>query len=371
MKKLLQFIALTLVMLCIAQNSFSQGCVAIRGTGNACMISHADSSSHSQWVVSASGRYFKSFRHFSGKTENKERLEQNTEVINYTASLDLNITRILNDRWSLMVDLPIISNTRSSLYEHGLVNGSNKFNERHYMHSFGIGDLRLAAYRWLFDPKTSRKGNVQLGLGIKLPTGDYNYQDYWNNVGPNATRELRTVDQSIQLGDGGTGFTVELNTYYNLFHNFGLYGGGFYLINPREHNGVRSYRETLSPRLANEAIMSVPDQYMARGGFSYSLNPVAKGWALSLGARLEGIPVHDLVGGSGEFRRPGYVWSIEPGLNFSGEKFSFFATVPVAFVRNRTQSVTDKEYSDRTGTFVRGDAAFADYSVNMGVSFKF
>ena len=173
------------------------------------------------------------------------------------------------------------------------------------------------------------------------------------------------------MGDGGTGVTIELNTFYNIFHNFGVYGNFFYLVNPREQNGVRTYRETLSPRLANEAIMSVPDQYMARGGFSYSLNPILKGWAVAVGARLEGIPVHDLVGGSGDFRRPGYVWSVEPGITYSGEKFSFFATVPVAFVRNRTQSVTDKEYSDKTGVFTRGDAAFADYSINAGVSFKF
>ncbi|WP_291206091.1 hypothetical protein [Dyadobacter sp.] len=371
MKKLLQISAALAITLCATQRSFSQGCVAIRGTGNACMIAHADSSNHSQWVVSASGRYFKSFRHFSGATENKERLVQHTEVINHTASVDINIMRILNDRWSLMVDLPVISNTRSSLYEHGLVNGANKFNERHSMHSFGIGDLRIAAYRWLLDPKKSYRGNIQLGLGIKLPTGDYNYQDYWYNVGPNGTKELRPVDQSIQLGDGGTGVTVELNTFYNIFHNFGVYGNFFYLVNPREQNGVRTYRETLSPRLANEAIMSVPDQYMARGGFSYSLNPILKGWAVAVGARLEGIPVHDLIGGSGDFRRPGYVWSVEPGITYSGEKFSFFATVPVAFVRNRTQSVTDKEYSDKTGVFTRGDAAFADYSINAGVSFKF
>lgn len=371
MKKFIYLSTALLLTLCSTQRALSQGCVAIRGTGNACMIAHADSNDHQQWVLTTSGRYFKSFRHFSGKTENKERLEQHTEVINHTASLDINITRILNDRWSLMIDLPIISNARSSLYEHGLINGTNKFNERHSTHSFGIGDMRIAVYHWLLDPKLHTRGNIQLGLGIKLPTGDYDYQDYWYNVGPNGTKELRTVDQSIQLGDGGTGLTVELNTYYNLFHNFGVYGNFYYLVNPREQNGVRTYRETLSPRLANEAIMSVPDQYMARGGFSYSLNPFLKGWAISAGARLEGIPVHDLVGGSGDFRRPGYVWSVEPGITYSGRKFSFFASVPVAFIRNRPQSVTDKEYSDRTGTYVRGDAAFADYSVNAGVSFKF
>jgi len=101
---------------------------------------------------------------------------------------------------------------------------------------------------------------------------------------------LRTVDQSIQLGDGGTGFTVEANTFYDLKKNFGVYGNFYYLINPREQNGVRTYRETLTPALANEAIMSVPDQYMARAGFNYSCNQ-PHGLSLAAGTRLEGIPV--------------------------------------------------------------------------------
>ena len=35
---------------------------------------------------------------------------------------------------------------------------------------------RVSAYRWMFDPAKSHKGNIQLGLGIKLPTGDYRYR---------------------------------------------------------------------------------------------------------------------------------------------------------------------------------------------------
>lgn len=147
---------------------------------------------------------------------------------------------------------------------------------------------------------------------------------------------MRTVDQSIQLGDGGTGFTVEANTFYDLKKNFGVYGNFYYLINPREQNGVRTYRETLTPALANEAIMSVPDQYMARAGFNYSCNQL-HGLSLAAGARVEGIPVHDLIGGSGDFRRPGYVWSIEPSVNYAFKKVNLFASVPFAIVRNRTQ----------------------------------
>ena len=93
--------------------------------------------------------------------------------------------------------------------------------------------------------------------------------------------------------------------------------------------------------------------------------------SLAAGARLEGIPVNDLVGGSGDFRRPGYIWSVEPSVNYEYKKVVVFASVPFAVVRNRTQSVTDKENSVKTGTHVQGDAAFADYTINIGISTRF
>lgn len=363
MKNLLVTIAIALF---ISSQANAQGCVAIRSTGASCTM-QTPNHDQSKWQFNANYRYFKSFRHFKGTEEQKERLEQHTDVRNFSHALDLSIVRLLTHRLSVSVNMPLLGNRRSSLYEHGLVNGAYIKKERHSTSSYGLGDMRLSAYYWLFDPMKAMKGNIQLGAGVKFATGDYNYQDYWYNVGPNGTKELRTVDQSIQLGDGGTGLTVELNTYYSFVPSLSFYANGFYLINPRDVNGTRTYRETLSPALANETIMSVPDQYMARAGFNYM-----KGrWSLTAGARVDGIPVHDLVGESDGFRRPGYVIAVEPGVNYSKGKHLFYLNVPVAVVRNRTQSVTDKEMTELTGTFRQGDAAFADYVINLGYSVKF
>lgn len=353
-------------LLAVQQRSEAQGCVAIRSTGSSCSLQEPVAD-NTKWQFNANYRYFRSFRHFKGKEEQKERLEQHTEVINYSHSLDLSIVRKLNSRWSLSLNMPLLSNVRSSLYEHGLVNGVYVKRERRNTESFGLGDIRASAYYWVFDPKKAHKGNVQVGMGIKFATGDYNYQDYWHNVGPNGSSELRTVDQSIQLGDGGTGFTVEVNAYRHVARNLGVYTSAFYLINPREVNGTRTYRETLTPALANETICSVPDQYMARAGFSYMTGK----FTVMAGGRIDGIPVYDLFGGSEGFRRPGYAIAIEPGVSLMGKKTNWYLTVPVALARNRTQSVTDKERSAATGTFQQGDAAFADYVINLGMSIKF
>lgn len=363
MKKLI--IILAVILAAINHQSFAQGCVAIRSNGGMCSMEHPNENPNAKgWQFNTGYRYFKSFRHFKGDVEQKERLEQNTEVINWSNSLDLTLLRQFSNRWSVGVGVPLVYTDRSSLYEHGR-------KQRNITSAYGLGDMRLTAYRWLFNPSTSKKGNFQLGLGVKLPTGNYNFKDEFYNVGLGGTKELRPVDQSIQPGDGGFGIITELNGYFNVAKNFNAYTNLFYLINPRENNGTRTYRETLSATLANETIMGVPDQYLARLGFSYVFSNQLKNLSLAGGLRLEGVPVYDLIGKSTSFRRPGYVLAAEPGLNYFIKKFNFFVTVPMAVYRKRTQSVTDKQNSTAQNKVVNGDAAFADYSINTGFSLKF
>jgi hypothetical protein len=122
----------------------------------------------------------------------------------------------------------------------------------------------------MFDPHKFMNFNLQLGLGIKLPTGDYDFKDKFHIT--DSTTRLGPVDQSIQPGDGGTGFTVEANTFYNFSHHFGLYGNFYYLINPREQNGVSNARGgEPSPQTMQigSDVMSVPDQMLARAGFNF------------------------------------------------------------------------------------------------------
>ncbi len=144
---------------------------------------HSDDSNnnHENWTFGINSRYFKSYKHFVGKAEQKEREENGTEVINHSYATELSLARTLNNWWSLDIYAPFISNTRSSMYEH-YGNTSKSLNARRNTKSFGIGDVRLATYYWLIDPAKNTKVNMQIGAGIKLPTGDYKYQDYfWKN----------------------------------------------------------------------------------------------------------------------------------------------------------------------------------------------
>jgi hypothetical protein len=325
---------------------------------------HEEHQTQDNWVFALNNRYFKSYKHFVGTEEQKQRVEDGTEVINHVFSTELGITRQFNARWFMSVYAPLISNARSSLYEH-YGNNSKDPNARRSTHSFGIGDVRLAAYYWVLDPAKAAKANVQVGLGIKLPTGDYRYQDYFYKN--DSVKLLGPVDQSIQLGDGGTGITLEANSFYFFSKEASLYFNGFYLSNPREQNAVSTARGGVTSPASvayGSDVMSVPDQYMVRLGASYHVDR----FAFSGGVRMEGIPAEDLIGGSNGFRRPGYVLSAEPVVAYKVNRTQFYVSVPVALVRNRTQSVPDKIKTEKTGIYAQGDAAFADYTVNVGFS---
>jgi hypothetical protein len=365
MKKLITIISITSFLIVVFnKNIYSQGCVAIRSTGGSCLTQHPESS---KWSFNLNNRYYKSYKHFVGTEEQKYRIDSGTNVINYAYTLDLALTRNINKYWSLMIDVPVVSYTRSSLYEHRDPVTRESIG-RFSTHSFGLGDIRLAAYRWVFDPSKHSQYNIQVGLGIKLPTGDYNYQD-WFHTSDTATT-MGPVDQSIQLGDGGTGFTTEINAFYNFSHKVALYGNFYYLFNPREQNGTSTARGGV-PSSSNiqyhTDVMSVPDQYMFRAGANLTLSK----FSASAGIRYDRLPAKDVFGGDQGFRRPGYVVSTEPGVNYMLKNITFYAYVPVAIVRDRIQSVSDIQRSIDTKTHVQGDAAFADYSVNIGLTVHF
>lgn len=364
-KKIVSIILLSLCLL-IQEKGLAQGCVAIRGLGGSSCLNPNEAPDSTSWTLTMNSRYFKSYKHFVGVIEQKERVENETEVINHNFSTDFFIQKNISKRISFGLNIPLISNGRSSLYEHaGNAAGPAS---RKSTHSFGLGDVRFAAYAWLRDPGNMPRWNVQVGLGLKLPTGDYQYSDYFYKN--DTTKTLGPVDQSIQLGDGGTGMTVEFNSFYAFSHKLSAYGGAYYLSSPREQNGVSTARGGVVSAASiayGSNVMSVPDQYMYRFGLSY----MGKHLTTNLGIRKDGLPAVDMIGGSNGFRRPGYVVAVEPGLSYRMKSTIYFINLPFAIQRNRTQSMPDKIRSQKTGVYFRGDAAFADYLVNIGMVIKF
>jgi hypothetical protein len=354
----------------------AQGCVAIRTVGGLNTMEHAGmmhigmDSTHAmpepkKWDFNIAYRYFNSFRHYNGTVEQTQRIKDGTEVRNFNRTIDLSLVRTLNEQWSIGVALPLIYNERSSKYEHI---SNLPTSPRFVTSAGGIGDARITLYKWLWAPKPGRKGNLMGGIGLKLPTGNYKATDDFTYK-LNATR-VGPVDQSIQLGDGGLGVTIELSAFRQINNTWSLYGNAFYLINPRDNNGVSTARggtPTAAAIKYTSDVMSVPDQYLIRAGSNWTKNALT----LSLGARYECIPTFDLIGKNSGFRRPGTVIAVEPGANYQFKKFNLYAYVPVSVFRERNQSQPDILRTIDTKVFARGDAAFANYALNIGIGYRF
>jgi hypothetical protein len=311
-----------------------------------------------RWQVSMSWRYQRSFRHFVGTEEQENRAADGSQVINKIHQAEIGIRYNYNDRWSVSVGIPYLIAQRSS----PIRDANRVVVDRYTTHGTGVGDITVTARRLLWHPRDHPDGNISLGLGIKLPTGQYSVTDTVTRiVNGQRVNSIETVDQSIQPGDGGFGAIIDLQAFQRIAHSgFALYGSGTYLINPSNTNGVKTYRTA-----SGEEIMSVADQYLVRAGGSYA-NAGWNGFGVSLGGRMEGVPVEDLVGGSDGFRRPGYAISIEPAASYSRGPHTVSLSVPFAVERNRQRSFTDQKVPGR-----HGDAAFADYLILIGYWRKF
>jgi hypothetical protein len=163
----------------------------------------------------------------------------------------------------------------------------------------------------MFDPDMHPGGNLQLGVGVKIPTGQNNATDTFQVLSGNTvTNQIRTVDQSIQAGDGGFGILVDFSAFSAVAGGkMSVYADGAYLSTPGEKSNVQTYRTA-----PGEEVMSIADQYLARGGVAFPI-PKSVNMTFSSGLRLEGVPVRDIIGGDGGFRRPDIAVSFEPAVN--------------------------------------------------------
>jgi hypothetical protein len=312
----------------------------------------------SRWQVSTTWRHQRSDRHYRGSEEQTERKEEGSEVINTINMVELGIRYNANAQWSVSLGIPYFAAERSS----PIRDSRRVVVDRSVVESNSVGDITLTARHLFWNPQERPDSNISMGLGVKFPTGKNDVYDTRERL-VNGQRVFadEAVDQSIQPGDGGWGAILDFQAYQRIRNTGGsIYAVGSYLFNPEDTNGVPTFRGAVG-----EEVMSISDQYLARAGVSWS-GASWKGFGMSLGGRLEGVPVEDLIGDSNGFRRPGLALSVEPGLSYTRGPHAFSLAVPVAVHRDRQRSVPDRLVPGR-----HGDAAFADYIVMLGYWKKF
>lgn len=403
MKKYILFSLFVIVLASRTASLYAQGCVAVRQMGGMNPLSPTGYTlPKGEFQIGTNYRYFHSFRHYVGTEEQPQRQntgggfdengnEKGNAVNIYSHAIDLSISYALTDRIQFNVVLPYVHNERSQVLAvtKDPVTGKTLEGIRYSVYAQGLADIRFSANYWLFDPATNPNGNLMVGLGMKLNSGSYTAKDDGLALDP-VTKEVittnQTMDQAIQPGDGGIGFSVDVQGFTKVYK--GIYGfvNGYYLFNPRESNGTFKSAPTVVKDkdgnvlgvLTGYNVYASPDQYFVRAGFMGSIGH-KKNITFSAAGRFEGIPAYDAFGGQVAYRRPGYVVAVEPGVSYRNGKHSVSLFVPFNIVRNRIQSAADIANQnlqnsvitdDREKVHVQGDAAFADYSINVSYIYR-
>jgi hypothetical protein len=272
-------------------------------------------------------------------------------------TITLGLTYAVTDRFRLSLAAPFQTGRLSFMEDDGL---------RHSERVTALGDLSLTGGLWLLNPRSSSSGNAMLGLGLKLPTGVYRDSvEFFTTTGP----EQRVADPSIQTGDGGWGVILELQGFQRLAQGALGYISASYLLNPRvATEATIGKRIGLPGDPASGTVpyhLSVPDDYTIRTGVSYTVLP-QWGLSASLGGRLDGVPVEDLVkGGDEDFRRPGYSVFVDPGIDLSFGANTLTLNVPVRAHADRRANAYDRLVN------IQGGGNLAKWQLLAGYTHRF
>ena len=354
--------------LACSHKMLAQGCVVAHSVGE---VGGPDSAggylAPGHWQFTLDYRHLYSFRHYVGSVEQVYRLQGNSEVRNRINLVDAGLTYQITPRFSVEGNIPMEWASRRYYIAAGSLGGGAPGTT--IIGDFGlsgVGDISFEGQGWLWNPTSNPSHNIQVGLGVQMPTGRDNIQNHVVEL-PGQPAIIATADYSIQPGIGVWAIPVSVASYQALSKSTQAYFNGSYLVTPSETNGVANASPPGFPAPAPQnAQVSAADEYLLQLGVAYSVAKV-HGLTVTGGLRKEGVPAHDLIGGDLGFRRPGYAVSLEPGVLYSmhGGHDLLTANIDRALYRNRIASVPDMQL----GT--HGDAAFADWVWLAGFQHRF
>ena len=157
----------------ISNNVTAQGCVAVRQMGGVAAFgctnltgsSNSYNLSKGEFQVGANYRYFHSWRHFVGREEQPQRQttgggigtdgkDRGNAVNIYSHAVDLNFSYGLTSRIQLFLSIPYVHNERSQVLRQ-TAPVVDTF--RYSVFARGLGDIRLGANYWIFDPESPER----------------------------------------------------------------------------------------------------------------------------------------------------------------------------------------------------------------------
>lgn len=344
------------VLLLGAASAHAQGCILARSPEQAGLPTEQGGllqAHHFQLTIGERHQF--SYQHFVGDVYQEYRAQDRTQVENRINLVSMDLMYQVTPRVSVELDTPWLFASRKQQSSPIKYNAS------------GVGDTIVAVNSWLWNPTYATKGNLELGVGLYMPTGN---DDVTNTIDTNTSgtgspnKETVPVDYSIQPGAGGWGGVFQWVGYRVLKRDFIVYTDGDYIAMQGGTNGVsRGFFQNPATPLEND--VAIADQYLWEAGLEFPI-PQVKGLAMTFGPRWEGVPAYNLFPVSNDgFRRPGYAVSIGPGLEYMWHKTILTANLYDAVHRDRTTSYPDHLYGGH------GDAAFAQYLWLASYTYRF
>jgi hypothetical protein len=327
-------------ILCSPSSSFAQGCILLRQT-SPMFGTTASTEEVGSWTLTLTGRNSTADKHYNGSVRQIQREIEKTYVVNRQNSMTATIGYQMTPRLSLIAGVPYIEASWGipSPRSGGPAARANE-NAR------GIGDITTLARVAIFNPLTStRSWNLLVGGGVKLPTGNNESIDRFPD-GNGLNNADRYVDISVNPGDGGWGFIIDLQGYKSM-GRFTTFGSSTWLANPRDTGAPSRGNLVTNPTPSN--YNTVSDQFVFRAGTTITLTHYI---AASIAWRMEGVPRYDMFGASHGFRRPGVEMYWEPGITINSGRHAVSLNVPVGYYYNRFRN-------PYTGN--PGDSTFPEY----------
>ncbi len=307
-----------------------QGCEPIRFTAPVTLGGEGEAYQPGKaWRLTVAYRRLLSNQWFIGTERNDDLAPGGSSPIFEIHTAVVDLAYAFNDRFRARVSVP---------YSRGSLTRTWGDGAEHTQTATGIGDISVQGEAWLFEPRTHGGGNLAFGLGIKAPTGSHTKpSQFYLGSGPVDF----PADQTIQPGDGGWAILTQVQGFRQVSEWAFLYAFGSYMISPKDHTDIRG---APAPAPNSGLPWSVPDVYSVRAGAAFSVLG-DRGLSLSLGARVDGIPVRDLIGGGDEntIKRTSRITFAEPGLSYTRNRDTFTLSVPWRVNVNRTKSLTEQQ----------------------------
>ena len=341
-------ITAVLVVTTVSGDVSAQGCEPIRfitpvnlgGEGQAYQPGR-------EWQLTLAYRRLVSKDWFVGKEENSALAPGGTSPEFRIHTLVADVAYAVNDRYRLRVSVPLSSGSLTRTWPDKAV---------HEQTATGIGDVTVMAEAWTMKPRTHERGNIAIGVGVKVPTGSHKIASQFYTA---AGAVDFPADQTIQPGDGGWSVLLETRAFRQITERMHAYGFASYMISPKARSDVEWVP-------GSGQYWSVPDVYSARLGAAFAVLP-DHGLTVNLGARIDGIPVHDLIGGGDDdtIKRTAYVIFADPGLSYSRGRSMVTVSVPYRLAVNRQKSILEQRTSALNAGGFAKHLVFASYTYRL------